>query len=227
LALSKERKEELVGQYTELLRESKGLIFTEYRGLTNQQLTKLRRAIRDANGAYHVAKLTLLKRAMEDAGFTIPEGLGGAPVGVGFALEEVPALAKALRAYAKESDLFSIRGGVMGPMIMTPAQVESLADLPSLDVLRAQILGLLDAPAASLVGVIQAGVSQVVNVIDAYVREHGGSPAASDGASGEAATEAEEASAAEEAPVEAEAEAEAVDAGEADAASASDEPAGE
>ena len=60
MALKRERKEELVADYTDLLRESKGVILTEYRGLTNQQITKLRRAIRDANGAYHVTKVTLL-----------------------------------------------------------------------------------------------------------------------------------------------------------------------
>jgi large subunit ribosomal protein L10 len=178
LALKRERKEELVADYTDLLRESKGVILTEYRGLTNQQITKLRRAIRDANGAYHVTKVTLLRRALEETGYPIPEDLlGGAPVGVGFALDEVSTLAKAMKTYAKDTDLFKVRGGIMGEQIMTREQVEAIADLPSLDELRAQILGLLDTPASNLVGVLQAGTAQLVNVIHALVEERGGATA--------------------------------------------------
>lgn len=177
MALTKERKEELVSEYTDLLSRSKGLIFTEYRGMPNKELMKLRRAVRDANAAYHVTKLTLLKKAMEMQGLQVPEGLEGTPIGVTFCLDDVPTVAKALRDYAKGGDLFKIRGGVMGDLVMNVDQVQAIADLPSIDVLRSQILGLLDAPAASLVGVIQAGVSSVVNVLHAYTEGQGGAPA--------------------------------------------------
>lgn len=173
MALKKARKTELVDQYVDLLRESKGIVLTEYRGLSNKQLTKLRRTIREANGAYHVTKVTLLRKALEETGYQLPDDLGGAPIGVGFALSDMPTLAKALRDFAKSEELFSVRGGVMGASVMNTAQVEALADLPSLDVLQSQILGLLDSPAANLVGVIQAGMSQVVNVIEAYLQENG------------------------------------------------------
>lgn len=173
MALKKARKEELVDQYVELLRESKGIVLTEYRGLSNKQLTKLRRSIREANGAYHVTKVTLLRKALEETGYQLPDDLGGAPIGVGFALSEMPALAKALRDFAKSEDLFSVRGGVMGSNMMTKEQIEAIAELPSLDELRSQLLGLIDSPAANLVGVIQAGMSQVVNVIEAYLQDQG------------------------------------------------------
>lgn len=212
MALSKERKEELVAQYSTLLQESKGVVFAEYRGLTNQQLNKLRRSVRDANGAFHVAKLTLLKRAMEEAGYTIPDDLNSVPIGVGFALEDMPSLAKALKEFAKGNDLMTIRGGQMGGATMSMAQIEAIADLPPLDVLRAQLIGMLDAPAANLVGVLQAGIGQIVNVINAYVDAGGGvAEAEAPAAEAEAAPEAEaeapavEAEAAEEeAPAEAE-----------------------
>jgi large subunit ribosomal protein L10 len=138
VALKKERKEELIDQYVDLLRESKGIVLTEYRGLSNKQLTKLRRTIREANGAYHVTKVTLLRRALEETGYQLPDNLDGAPIGVGFALSDMPALAKALREFAKSEELFSVRGGVMGASVMDKAQVEALADLPSLDVLQSR-----------------------------------------------------------------------------------------
>jgi large subunit ribosomal protein L10 len=167
LALSRERKEELVDEYTELLNRSVGLIFTEYRGMPNKDLTRLRRAVRDTNGAYHVTKMTLFKRALEPFGVQMPAEFDGVPIGVTFCLEDVPPVAKALRDFARTSDLMRIRGGLMGDTFMDVRQVEAIADLPSIEVLRSQILGLIDAPAASLVGVIQSGVSQIVNVLHA------------------------------------------------------------
>jgi len=169
LALSKERKEELITEYTDLLERSRAVIFTEYRGLDNRTLTDVRRKVREANGAFQVTKLTLLKIALQNAGFPMPENLSGAPIAIGFCLDEIPSVAKALTEFAKNQEMFSVRGGLMFEQVLTAQQIESLADLPPLDVLRAQIIGLLDAPASNLVGVIQAGTAQIVNVLQAYV----------------------------------------------------------
>ncbi len=178
MALTKERKEELVAKYRELLEQSRGVIFTEYRGLSNRDLSAVRRKVREANGAYHVAKMTLFKRALEEAGYPVPDELAGKPIAIGFCLQDIPGVAKALSEYAKDVELFSIRGGIADGRIITAEQVKAIADLPPLDVLRAQLIGLLDAPASSLVGVVQAGVAQVVNVLNAYVEDRGGSEAA-------------------------------------------------
>jgi large subunit ribosomal protein L10 len=169
LAITRERKEKLVAQYADLLDRSRAIIFTEYRGLSNVELTKLRRAIREAGGVYHVTKLSLLKRAMEDAGYPFPDYLDGVPFALGFCFDEVPSVAKALTEYAEDVEEFVIRGGLMEGQPLTFAQIEKLSDMPPLEVLRAQLLGLLDAPAANLVGVVQAAVGQVVNVLNAYV----------------------------------------------------------
>jgi large subunit ribosomal protein L10 len=169
LAITRERKEELVAQYTDLLERSRAIIFTEYRGLSGTELTKLRRAIREAGGVYHVAKLSLLKRAMEETGNPFPDYLDGTPFALGFCFDEVPSMAKALTDYAEDVEEFVIRGGLMEGQFLTFAQIEALSDMPPLEVVQAQLLGLLDAPAANLVGVIQAAVGQVVNVLNAYV----------------------------------------------------------
>jgi large subunit ribosomal protein L10 len=177
VALTKERKNELVAEYTDLLENSKGVIFTEYRGLGNKELTKLRRAVRESNGSYLVAKLSLLRLALEQAGYPIPDDLEGAPLAVGFCLEEVPSVAKAFSEFAEKNELLVLRGGIVGGKFVNGAQVEALADLPPLDVLRAQIIGLLDAPASNIVGAIQAGVSGIVNVLHAYAGEAEGATA--------------------------------------------------
>ena len=172
MAITKERKRELVAEYADLLNRSKAIIFAEYRGMNNAQMTALRRALREVGGAYHVTKLSLLKLALAEAGYPLLEGeLKGAPIAVGFCLDEVPPVAKTLVEHAKESGLLVLRGGLMGTSRLSAKDVEALAELPSLDVLRAQLLGLLDAPAANLVGVIQAGVAQIVNVLSAYAEQ--------------------------------------------------------
>lgn len=171
MALSRERKEELVAQYGDMIQHSQALILTEYRGLTDKELKAVRRAVREADGAYRVAKVTLLKLALQANGYELPEALEGAPVAIGFCYKDIPSVAKALTGYAKDKDLMVIRGGLMGDRFLNEDEVKAIAELPPFDVLRAQLIGLLDTPAANLVGVIQAGVSQVVNVLHAYVEQ--------------------------------------------------------
>jgi large subunit ribosomal protein L10 len=182
LPLSKARKQELVEEYVDLIERSRAIILTEYRGLNNVQLTQLRRAIREANGVYLVAKLTLLRLALEKTGRQIPPEMSGKPLAVGFCLEEVPAVAKAMTDFADNNDLFFISSALMENQVLSAKQVESIANLPPLDVVRAQIVGLLDAPAAGLVGIIQSGVSQIVNVLNAYVEQGQGGDSAAEAA---------------------------------------------
>jgi len=167
LALSKERKEEILAEYTDLLENSEAVIFTEYRGMTNKQISDLRNKIRETDGIYRVAKLTLLKLAMERTGVPVPEGLEGVPIAVGFCTRDVPAVAKTLKDYAKDSELVTIRGGVIGSTMMSMADVEALAELPPIETFHAEILGLLTQSASQLVGVLEAGTGGVVNVLQA------------------------------------------------------------
>jgi large subunit ribosomal protein L10 len=171
LPLTKERKQELIEEYVDLLERSNAIIVAEYRGLTNADMTRLRRALRESQGVFRVTKLTLFKRALAQVGYPLPEQLSGTPLAIGFCLDEVPGVAKALADFAKDSEALVVRAGLMSGAVLNAKQVEALATLPPLDVLQAQILGLLDAPAANLVGVIQAGVGQIVNVLHAYVEQ--------------------------------------------------------
>ena len=92
-------------------------------------------------------------------------------LGTGFAMNEVPTLAKALTEFAKEEEDLKIVGGLLDGELLSADEVKALAELPSLDELRAQIIGMLQAPARNLVGVFAGGVRQVVNVLDAYAKQ--------------------------------------------------------
>jgi large subunit ribosomal protein L10 len=171
LAISKERKEELVAQYTELLEGSEAVIVTEFRGLTNQEMLKLRRKVREANGHYHVIKVTLLKLALEAVGLPFPEQAFQGPAALGFCVDDVPGVAKILVETAEESDYLIVRGGLLGDKILSVEEIQALAKLPTLDVLFAQIIGLISTPAANLAGVVSSATGQVVNVLHAYAQQ--------------------------------------------------------
>ncbi len=171
MAITKERKDELVGEYRELLQQSSAIFLTQYGGLSVKELEALRLKIGDVNGRINVTKNTLLRIALEQADRVPPVELLNGQVATSFALGEAPALAKVLVDQAKANDKLKIVGGMLGNRALTPAEVEALATLPSLDQLRAQIMGLISAPAQGIVSAVANGVRQVVNVLDAYAKK--------------------------------------------------------
>lgn len=171
MAITKERKDELVSEYTELVQKSDAIFITQYAGLTVKDMENLRTKLLEAKGQLNVTKNTLLRIALENNDRVVPEELLAGQVATGFALGEAPALAKILVDQAKANDKLKIRGGLLGNKVLTTAEVEALATLPSLDQLRAQILGLISAPAQNIASVVAGGVRQVVNVLDAYSKK--------------------------------------------------------
>jgi large subunit ribosomal protein L10 len=171
LAITKQRKDELVAQYAELLEQSNAVILAEYSGLNVKQLQALRAQVRQADGAFYVTKNTLLRLALAQSGHEVPDDLLVGQLGAGFAMNETPSLAKALTDFAKDQDALTIVGGLMGDSLLTAEQVKALAELPSLDELRAQLIGMLQGSARNLATVVAGGVRQVVNVLDAYARQ--------------------------------------------------------
>jgi large subunit ribosomal protein L10 len=171
LAISKARKEELVAQYKDLLDNSRAVFVADYNGLTVKQLEALREEVRKADGAFHVTKNTLLALALTELGKPAPDELLSGQVATGFALGEVPALAKTLVDFAKDQDRLVLRGGIMDTTILDAEQVVALAKLPSLDQLRSQLIGLIGTPAQNIAQVVAGGVRQIVNVLDAYVKK--------------------------------------------------------
>ena len=168
MAITKEKKKELVAQYVEAATASRGMIITEFRGLSTPELGRLRAAVRGASGSYSVVKVTLFKIALERAGIPVPEDMLIGPVAVGYCHQELPAVAKALKDYGKDHEKLVIKGGIMGDRFLSLAEVETIADLPPLEVIRSQLMGLVNGPARNLAGVVAGGVRQVVNVFNAY-----------------------------------------------------------
>lgn len=171
MAISREKKEELVADYVQQLNSSEAIIITSYRGLKVSDLQELRKRIREANGGFVVVKNTLAQRALADIGLPTADKMLIGPIGIGFCNQNIPGVAKAITAFSKANELLVIKGGLVGNQVVDEAAVRSLADLPSIEVLRAQLLGVINAPASRLAGVIAGGVRQLVNVINAYTEK--------------------------------------------------------
>ncbi len=172
LAISKARKEELIAQYSDLVGRSSAIFMAEYTGMGVKAMDALRTEAYGAEGEVHVTKNTLMKRVFQDAGMDVPDDFLLGQLAAGFALAEAPTLAKAMVDYAKKEDNLTLRGGFLGEEFLSAEQVTALAKLPSLDQLRSQIIGLVNAPAQGIVSAVTGGVRQVVNVLDAYVKEN-------------------------------------------------------
>ncbi len=170
MAITKARKEELVEQYTELIGKSRAVFMAEYKGMTVKRMELLRDEVVKADGSFHITKNTLLKIALEQNDQPVPEELLKGQIATGFAHNEVPTLAKTLVDFAKTEEHMVIKGAILSGRILSAEEVDALAKLPSLDVLRAQLIGLINTPATNLVSVVANGVRQVINVIDAYAK---------------------------------------------------------
>lgn len=173
MAITKQRKEELVAQYSEILKSASGYIVTEYRGMTMGEFNELRNKLRESGSSYVVTKNTLFAIALREAGWVVPEDLLVGPVATAFADGNLPGLAKLLLDFKKDhEEHFIIKGGAMMGSTLSASDVETISKLPSLDELRAQLAGLLVQPATGLVSVLNAGTSSLVNVLHAYVQEN-------------------------------------------------------
>jgi large subunit ribosomal protein L10 len=181
--LTRTQKEEAVGELREKIARATGVYVADYRGLTVAQVDALRAKLRAAGtNEYQVTKNSLLQRASVD---TPAAALGPwleGPTAVAFAFGDPVALAKVLVDYAKENDKFQIKGGLMDGRAIAPAEIATIATLPSLDELRGKLVGLLQAPAQRIATLLQAPGAQLARLVEARRKQiaesEGGAPAA-------------------------------------------------
>jgi large subunit ribosomal protein L10 len=189
--MKKEDKEQVVKALTERLKTAETVLVADYRGLTMPQIDALRTRLLESGARFSVVKNTLTRRAAEAAGNEALLALLEGPSEIAFIESDgdMVAAAKALADSAKETRVLAIRGGVMSGREMTAAEVEALATLPPLEVLRGQVLGAIVAPLSSLIGLVSAPLQNLHGLLDARIEQLGGAdaaPAASEGPEGEA-----------------------------------------
>lgn len=143
------------------------VVVTRNLGMTVSQSTQLRNKMREAGASYKVSKNKLAKIALDGTDYLSLGDLLTGPVGLATSIDPVAA-AKVAVEFAKTNDKFEIVGGAMGANALDVEGVKALATLPSLDELRAKIVGLLVAPATKLATITQAPAAQLARVLSAY-----------------------------------------------------------
>ncbi len=172
----KSDKERVVRELSERLRAADSLIVADYRGLTNAQLAGVRSRLREHGASFTIVKNTLTRRAAEAAGAESLLALLEGPTAIAFVQAEGDpvAVAKALADTARETKVLVLRGGVLSGKVMEAADVEELAKLPPVDLLKSQLVGVIVAPLTQLVGLLTAPIRDLVGLIDARIDQLGG-----------------------------------------------------
>lgn len=153
--MNRDEKKQLLDDLHELFNKSEILVVSHYKGLTVTEVSELRNAIRKAGAGFRVTKNRITKLALKDTKFEGLADLFKGPTAVAFANDPVSAC-KACVEFAKNNEKLIIVGGAMGTEALTIAEINRLATIPSMDELRAKIIGLLQAPAAQLARVTKA-----------------------------------------------------------------------
>lgn len=168
--MDRTQKAEAVKSLNGLFADAGAVIVAHYSGMTVAEMGELRARMRKAGASFRVAKNRLAVRALEGTKADGIADLFTGPTGIGYSTDPIAA-PKVLVAYAKENDKLKILGGIAVGTVLNVEGVKALAELPSLDQLRAKIIGLLQAPATKVAGVLQAPAGQLARVLSAYANK--------------------------------------------------------
>ncbi|HVB54287.1 MAG TPA: 50S ribosomal protein L10 [Candidatus Acidoferrales bacterium] len=178
-AIIPEAKQQQVAELAEKLGRMRSAVLSDYRGLNVAQLEELRASLRDSGVDYLVLKNTLARRAGEQAGLSELSSQLVGPTAIAISYEDISAPARLLIGYARANRRTEmVRGGIAEGQILNAAEVRQLADLPSREVLIAELLGVLEAPISQLAGLLDAPGRDLVGLLDAQAQAVGGAAAA-------------------------------------------------
>lgn len=161
-----EEKQKVVKDIEQKLQEATLVVFTDFRGLTVEEMTRLRDRLRMPGVQYKVLKNTMTRFALRNLGHDdIAESIEG-PNAVLFSKEDPVAPAKVLFDFIKETKKLEVKGGILQGKLVPADKVKNLADLPPREVLVAQVLGTMQAPIQGFVNVLNANITGLVRALD-------------------------------------------------------------
>jgi large subunit ribosomal protein L10 len=168
--VDRSQKEATIAALNLELQSAALVVVTKQSGMTVAEVTDLRRKMRAAGASFKVTKNRLAVIALKGTQFEKTEGLFVGPTAIAWSKDPVAA-AKVAIDYAKANDKFKIVGGGLGAVVLDPQGVDALSKLPSLDELRAGLLGMIQTPATRIAGILQAPGGQVARVLAAYAKK--------------------------------------------------------
>jgi large subunit ribosomal protein L10 len=169
----KTEKEQIVEELAADLGSAETLIVADYRGLTNKQLEALRDELIPHGARFRIVKNTLTRRAAEKAGADALLVMLEGPTAIAFieSSGDPAAVAKALAKTARETNVLELRGGILEGKTLSGEEVDRLATLPPIDVLRGQLIGAVVAPVTQLLALVSAPLRDLHGLVDARIKQ--------------------------------------------------------
>lgn len=167
MAISKDKKRQLVADYAEKLRRTQAVILANYQGLDVAQMSELRNRLRTVGTGCQVIKNTLLGLALEEAELPAMDPLLEGPTAISFCYQDVQPVAQVLVQLTREASPFTLKGGLLGHRLLTAEDINRLANLPSREILLSQILTAFQSPARGLVSVLSGPMRGLITVLRA------------------------------------------------------------
>jgi len=174
MALTLERKKNAVSLLVEEFGRAGGVIFTDFRGVHVEGMTDLRREMRKNELRYFVSKRTLISKALSETEIEVPDEFLDGATGLVFTDEEPLAASKVVEGFRKEFPSFTIKGGIMGAVTLSAADIKALADTPPREELLTRLASSLNAPISKLANVTAGIIRAFVNVLNAVAESKGG-----------------------------------------------------
>ena len=160
--MQRAEKHEFVKEFNSALKDSEFLLVADYKGLNVTEISNLRKEIKsNSDSNFRVAKNTLAKRAIKDTNFNVIEKLFVGPTSVAYSNDPV-STSKVVVRFAKENENFKILGGVMGDKELSIEDIKNLASLPSMQEIRAKIVGLLLSTQRNIASILQINQSNII-----------------------------------------------------------------
>ncbi len=168
--MDRQQKRDFIALLSQVFADTSFVLVAQNKGLTVADVSDLRRKMRAAGATYKVAKNRLAIRALDGTRFDGVSHLLKGPTALAWSRDPV-AVAKTAIDFAKTNDKFVILGGALGTQNLDPVGIKALAELPSLDTLRAGLLGMIQTPATRIAGILQVPGSQLARVLSAFAKK--------------------------------------------------------
>jgi large subunit ribosomal protein L10 len=166
-ALRREEKKQVISGLKDRFEKATGVIFTDYKGLTVQEISELRKQLKEASLDYKVVKNSLAKRAIEGTPIETAKDVLAGPIGIAISYEDPAVLAKKVLAFVKTNEKLEIRGGVFEGKTCEMKDIKAISELPSREILLATFIGTMQSPLSKLVAALNATVSRFVYALEA------------------------------------------------------------
>lgn len=173
-----DEKRRVVDELAERMRGAGSMIVADYRGLTVTQIADVRGALREAGASFRVAKNTLARRAAEEAEQPLLAEMLQGPTAIAFVADDPAAAAKKLSEVARQTRILTVRGAVMEGRALSADEVRQLGELPSKEVLQAQVVGAVASPIQGAYNVLAAPLREFLVVLDQYIAQREAAEAA-------------------------------------------------